>query len=55
MLAGEAIGAGALGMVRGAAAWRGPWAWGVRPGQAARMRGRDGAMRPEANEGSKVR
>lgn len=55
MLAGEAIGAAALGMVRLAGLWRGPWGWGVRPGQDARVRVRDGAMAPEANGGSKVR
>ncbi|BBF69838.1 hypothetical protein K9B33_00050 [Sphingobium sp. 3R8] len=53
MLAGEAIGAGALGMVRVAAP--GPWRWGIRPGQAARIAARDGAMRPERDKGSKVR
>ncbi|BBD00146.1 MULTISPECIES: hypothetical protein [Sphingobium] len=55
MLAGEAIGAGALGTVRVTGLWRGPWGWGVRPGLEARVGTRDGAMRPEANKGSKVR
>lgn len=55
MLAGEAIGAGALGMVRVSGLWRGPWGWGVRPGQDARVRAGNGSMRPEANGGSKVR
>jgi len=53
MLAGEAIGAGALGAVRVAAP--GPWGWGIRPGQGARVAGREGAMRPEGNRGSEVR
>ncbi|WP_311268299.1 hypothetical protein [Sphingobium sp. WCS2017Hpa-17] len=55
MLAGEALGAGALGAVRVSGLWRGPWGWGVRPDQDVRVRVRDGAMRPEANGGSKVR
>jgi hypothetical protein len=53
MLAGEAIGAGALGAVR--VATPGPWDWGVRPGQGARVAVREGAMRPDGNQGSKVR
>lgn len=53
MLAGEAIGAGALGAVR--VATPGPWSWGIRPGQGARVAAREGAMQPEGNRGSKVR
>lgn len=53
MLAGEAIGAGALGAVRVEAA--GPWIWGIRPGQGARIAARDGAMRPDRDKGSKIR
>jgi len=54
MLAGEAIGGRSLGDGRVAVA-PGPWGWGVRPGHGARVSARDGAMRPEASKGSKIR
>jgi hypothetical protein len=54
MLAGEVIGGRPLADVR-SATWPGPWGWGVRPGQGARVAAREGAMRPDGDEGSKIR
>lgn len=53
MLAGEAIGGRSLADVR-LESWRGPWGWGVRPGQDVRVRAPVRVMRPEANRGSRT-
>ncbi|WHO40499.1 hypothetical protein PMI04_007850 [Sphingobium sp. AP49] len=56
MLAGEALGAGVIGDVRsGPVRWAGPWGAGVRPEQAARVRRGTDIIRPERDEGSRIR
>lgn len=53
---GEALGIEVLGDVRrDAGGWAGPWRAGVRPGLGLRVGGRPEALRPEREEGRRIR